>query len=110
MKIADKAGQGTVIPDDIVGAETYYRSLQSLWETGRLPDDPRIELASDALAAVASLDPEYFGLSNTQKYLSWIRQAAGKPGAKRGVASGERKKGPAAERREMRRRFKQGFR
>ena len=50
MRIADSRGARTTLEDDIVTAETYYSWLQSLWETGRLPDDPRIErLTADEL-------------------------------------------------------------
>ena len=38
--------------DDIVSAETYFQWLESLWDSGRLPDDPRIQrLGPDTPAA-----------------------------------------------------------
>lgn len=43
MALAAKAGGTAILQDNIVSAETYYQWLTSLFESGRLPDDPRIQ-------------------------------------------------------------------
>jgi hypothetical protein len=43
---ASGSGRKVQVQDDIVTAETYYKWLQVLWDTGALPDDPRIKRVS----------------------------------------------------------------
>ncbi len=42
-KRAAASVQKVAVQDDLVSAETYYKWLQVLWDTGSLPDDPRIK-------------------------------------------------------------------
>jgi hypothetical protein len=43
LEIAKRSGMTLRVQDDLVSAATYYKWLQSLWDTGELPDDPRIQ-------------------------------------------------------------------
>lgn len=39
MKVADKTGATASLVDDVINAETYYRWLKTLLDTGKLPPD-----------------------------------------------------------------------
>ncbi len=39
MQIAEKTGATVTLIDDVINAESYYRWLKSLLETGKLPPD-----------------------------------------------------------------------